>query len=71
MEDTKYNPEACKLRHESDGMRIAKLEDTLPRIFKKLEEMGQRPTWIVVSIITFLATGLGIMVTVLLKGGRG
>lgn len=62
-----YNPEACKLRHENDNMRLVKLEDALPRIFKKLEEFSQRPTWLVVSILSFLATGLGITLTILLK----
>lgn len=66
-ERNEYNAEACKLRHEGDGMRITKLEDTLPRIFKKLDEFSQRPTWIILSVITFLATGLGITMTILLK----
>lgn len=63
-----YNAEACRLRHENDALRITKLEGTLSRIFDKLEAFSQRPSWLVLSIITFLASGLGITMTLILAG---
>jgi len=64
-----YNHEACKLRHESDERRIINLENILTKIFDKLDRFSQRPSWLTSGIITFLATALGIVVTVLLSGG--
>lgn len=67
--EEEYNPETCRMRHEFEGERIKRLEETLPRIFEKLEKFGQRPSWIVAAVLSFLASGLGISITIILNGG--
>jgi hypothetical protein len=70
--EQEFNPEMCKMHREYENERIKRLEETLPRIFQKLEQFSQRPSWITASIIVFLASGLAISVTVILGrfGGK-
>lgn len=63
-----YNAEACKVRHDNEEARMDKVESTLSKIFDKLDAFSQRPSWMVLTIISFLATGLGITMTIILRG---
>jgi len=65
-----FNSETCRIRHEFSDERIKRLEDTLPRIFDKLDKFSQRPSWIVLSIMSFLSAGIGIAITVILSSHK-
>ena len=56
----------CDEKHISDRGRIKALEDTTKRIYEILDTFRGRPSWIIVGVITVLATGLGITMTELI-----
>ncbi len=62
-----YNEEACRLRHDSEDWRLTQLELTIKKIFDKLDLFGQRPSWIELSVITFLASGLAVAITIIFQ----
>lgn len=66
MTDLEEYRRTCDEKHISDRGRIEKLESAIPRIFEILEKYKTRPTWIQASLITFLASALGITVTELI-----
>jgi len=42
-------------------------DNHLKHIYNKLEQFGQRPTWIVCVVITFLTSLCGILITIILN----
>jgi hypothetical protein len=62
----------CDEKHTADRGRLDKLENTVQRIFEILDKYKERPTWMVASVLVFLSTALGIVLTALLEkwGGR-
>jgi len=53
----------CDEKHKADRQRLEKLENTANSIFSILDKYKSRPTWVVTSMLTFLATALGITIT--------
>lgn len=50
----------CDEKHLADRTRLDKLENMAARIFEILDRYKDRPTWIILGIITFLASALGV-----------
>ena len=66
MPDLEEFKRLCDEKHLSDRGRITRVEVALDKIFIILDTYKDRPRWIVVAIITFLATAVGVLSTELL-----
>lgn len=60
----------CDEKHISDRGRIERLEETTNRIFEVLDKYKERPTWIVLLIISGLGTTSGAMLMYIITHGR-
>ncbi len=76
MDPCKYEKELGGLLESKENFEafMKEIRDNhLTHIYKKLEQLAGRPTWIVVIIITSLTTLNGILITILanhLLGGK-
>lgn len=60
----------CDEKHTSDRGRIEKLEETMARIFEILERIKDRPSWLVLMVISGLGTVSGAMLMYIITHGR-
>ncbi len=66
-----FNSELCREKHLNEERRIAALENLIPKIFETLDKYKQRPSWPVVTIISFLsAATVGLLVAIVRIGGH-